>query len=134
MKVLVATEKVDPRTRGFSYTVPGEIVYLAMMCDTDARIIPPADGDCGCGRSFTGLSSHHATTLAEVAERELTPEDYIDLLVGYMAQVWPGEPDADDLESFVAAAVDTIDIADEYDVGTVLVRSGDEVAPLAQTP
>ena len=70
MKVLVATDRTQGELSGdYDYCVPGELLWLPMVCDSDRR--DPA-GACGCGRGFGGLTSHRATTTGEVVEREFT--------------------------------------------------------------
>lgn len=60
----VLTAAVGDRDDDFAHTVPGELVTpLTLVCDTDG---------CGCDRSFAGLSSRMATTVAVVAERPLS--------------------------------------------------------------
>ena len=73
MKFLVATN----RTQGdlgndYTYCVPGELLWITDVCGRDRR--DPNRG-CGCGRGFGGLTSHRATTTAEVADLEVTEED-----------------------------------------------------------
>lgn len=73
MRVLVATHETSGTVAGdFDYCVEGELVYMQEPCDRDRR---DPDGGCGCGRAFSGLSSHRATTTARVAELELSPDD-----------------------------------------------------------
>jgi hypothetical protein len=70
MKVLVATERTQGDLAGdYDYCVPGELLWLPMVCDADRR---DPSGGCGCGRGFGGLTSHRATTTGEVVERDFT--------------------------------------------------------------
>lgn len=76
MKVLVATTMRQGEVENdFCNTIEGELVRLPFIeCD---------DGDqCGCTRSFTGLTSHRATTTAVVVDRpELDRATYTRLLL-----------------------------------------------------
>src|SRR4029078_5543731 len=76
MKVLVATRRSQGDRKGdFSFCVPGELVYLASICDCD--LLFPKHG-CGCSRGFAGLSSLRATTTAEVVDLDFTVADYVE--------------------------------------------------------
>ena len=68
MKLLTATtETQGQRASDFAWCVPGEIVSpVRLVCDRDREEGP--DGGCGCGRSFTGLSSSRGTTTAIVTD------------------------------------------------------------------
>jgi hypothetical protein len=120
MKVLTATRRTQGDHPGdFCWTVDGELVRLAALCDRDGRV-PDGDGPCGCGRSFAGLSSDKATTTAEVAERDLTREDLAAALDDSMHRDgWTGQEDdyADVLQGLTD---ELLDIADSYPVGAVL--------------
>jgi len=73
MKVLVATERTQGDLAGdYDYCVPGELLWLPMVCDADRR---DPSGGCGCGRGFGGLTSHRATTTGEVVERVMFIRD-----------------------------------------------------------
>ena len=76
MHVLVATRELQGAAEGdFSWTIEGELVALpSSECYDSER--------CGCGRSFSGLSSHRATTAARVEDRpDLTEAAYTQILV-----------------------------------------------------
>lgn len=73
MKVLVATPRTNGLVTGdYDWTVPGELVWVPMPCDSD--LVDP-DGLCGCGRGFGGLTSHRATTTAEVKDLDITVDE-----------------------------------------------------------
>lgn len=75
MKALVATTRTQGQRPGdFSFTVPGELVYLANPCARDQE---DPDGGCGCGRSFVGLNTARGTTTAEVRELDYSADDYL---------------------------------------------------------
>lgn len=61
MLVLVATNQgQNPAERDFCFTVEGELVTpVVFSC---------SNPECGCDRSFSGLSSSRATTTARVAD------------------------------------------------------------------
>jgi hypothetical protein len=120
MKVFAAASVPDPREGGFSYAIPGELVYVGEVCATDARYGNPATGRCGCGRSFSGVTSRHATTLAVVVEMDMTRETYVDVLSAGVADAYPGR-DYTDLAAWLA------DFAAELPVGSLVARSGWEV-------
>ena len=73
MKYLVATNRTQGVLDGdYTYCVPGELLWITMVCDRDLR---DPDGGCGCGRGFGGLTSHRATTTAEVVDLDMTEDD-----------------------------------------------------------
>lgn len=73
MRVLTATTRLQGSRPGdFCWTVDGELVYLGLVCQRDED---DPDGGCGCGRSFSGLNSHRATTTALVREVDFTRGD-----------------------------------------------------------
>ena len=68
--ILVATTLTNGDFPGdYDWCVDGELVYLQEPCARDLR---DPDGGCGCGRGFSGTSSHRATTTALVVSTELT--------------------------------------------------------------
>jgi hypothetical protein len=107
MKVLTATAAGQgERDNDFHWAVEGELVWIGDVCATDRR---DPDGGCGCGRAFSGLSSHRATTTAQVRDLPLSREDLITALVGYFESAGYGvvprhelEPDLDQLLQYVA--------------------------------
>jgi hypothetical protein len=81
MKVLTATAAGQgKRTNDFDHTIEGELVWIGDVCATDRR---NPDGGCGCGRSFSGLSSHRATTTAMVRNLPMSRDDFVTALNGY---------------------------------------------------
>jgi len=78
MNILMATTKGQgTRETDYTFAVEGELVWVGSVCATDQR---DPDGGCGCGRGFMGLSSHRATTSAEVRDLPLTRDDVDDML------------------------------------------------------
>lgn len=73
MRVLTATQLTNGAMPGdYHHCVEGELVYMQDPCDMDLR---DPDGPCGCGRGFSGMSSHRATSTALVTESDLTRAD-----------------------------------------------------------
>ena len=73
MKFLVATDRTQGDLDGdYAWCIPGELLWITMVCGRDLR---DPDGGCGCGRGFGGLTSHRATTTAEVADLDMTEAD-----------------------------------------------------------
>lgn len=66
MKALVATDATQgARARDFTDCIDGELVWMLDPCPMSKR---NPDGKCGCGRSFSGMSSHGTTTTALVRD------------------------------------------------------------------
>jgi hypothetical protein len=120
MKVLVATvETQGHRANDFSYCIEDELVTVGLVCATDRR---NADGGCGCGRAFSGLNSHRATTTAKVKDVDLTEEDYVEALRSSLAQQgWPTS-DVGELAAWLAQLVSG------WPAGTVVERRLDDIA------
>ncbi|MBM7507486.1 hypothetical protein JOE61_001300 [Nocardioides salarius] len=122
MKVLVATSRTQGDVEGdYSFCVPGELLWITMVCDTD-RLYP--ERGCGCGRGFGGLTSHRATTTAEVAELDIT-ETQLRLAVttSLTDQGWLVPETAELHHELVAETVDLIhEIAEPLPAGTIVRR------------
>jgi len=75
MKVLVATGATQgARSSDSNGCIEGELVWMLEPCPY-SRWAPY--GDCGCGRSFSGMNSLQATTTARVSDVPgLTRDDY----------------------------------------------------------
>jgi hypothetical protein len=130
MKILVATRRSQGDRKGdFSFCVPGELVYLGLVCDTD-RLYP--NHGCGCSRAFAGLSSHRATTTAEVVDFDFTVPDYIETMASGLDQAGWGRSSAPE---FVE---ELVGIIAPLAVGTVVGRKFDEIVvregPIAVRP
>ena len=120
VKVLTATTQTQgDRASDFSWCTDGEVVALSVTCSTDRQQGP--DGGCGCGRSFTGLSSHRGTTTAMVRDIEdYTADDLATAYHGYReAAGWAADG--------AAMLTELTELADYFPDGTVLERRGDEV-------
>lgn len=88
MKVLVATAATQgARHSDSDDCVEGELVWMLDACPMSRR---DPDGECGCGRSFSGMSTHGSTTTALVREiASLTRADYEEALrASFDAQGW----------------------------------------------
>lgn len=120
MKVLQAAQGDQPGD--FSWTVPGELLYIGPVCAQD-----DAGGDgCGCGRSFTGLATGKSTTVALVAETDVDLDGLTELLRTHLLDGgWSG------VDQWAAElARDVADEAGAWALGTLLRRNLDEVAPV----
>jgi hypothetical protein len=85
VKLLTATGLTQGyRGNDFHFCVEGELVHIDLPCAKDRS---DADGACGCGRSFGGLNSHHATTTAMVRDVEgFGSDDYLEALRSSLEQ------------------------------------------------
>jgi hypothetical protein len=117
MKLLTATASGQGiRPNDYDYTVEGELVWIGLVCATD-RANP--DGGCGCGRGFSGLSSHGATTTAMVRDLPLSRDDVIEALAGYYESAGYGAFGAAQL----APEVDEmLDVVAQWDEGAIIER------------
>jgi hypothetical protein len=121
MKVLVATSKTQGDREGdFHWCVEGELVWVGLVCAADRR---DSGRGCGCGRSFSGMNSHRATTTAMVKDlKEFSRADYVEAFRSSLAeQGWRSEiagPEADRL----------LELADFWPAGTVVERHLDTIA------
>ena len=124
MKVLTATGTGQgARSSDFDWTIEGELVWIGLVCESDRR---NPDGGCGCGRAFSGLSSHRAGTTAIVRDLPLTRQDVVTALAGYLEASGWGVPSRQELDEEVE---ELLSIADHWKVGTVVERRLDELAP-----
>jgi hypothetical protein len=120
MKAFVATTLTQGTRPGdFGYGIDGELVAVGVPCRKDAA--DPARGECGCGRSFAGLSSHRATTTATVKDIPLTPGEYTETMRDGLVNLgWPVE-DASEVAEVLA------EIAHSLPEETIVGRVGDEI-------
>jgi hypothetical protein len=123
MKVLTATATGQGvRDNDFNWTIEGELVQVGLACASD-QLNP--DGGCGCGRSFSGLSSHRAGTTAVVRDLPLSRQDVATAVAGYLESAGYGSPTSQELADEVD---ELLAIADYFPVGAVLERRLDELA------
>jgi hypothetical protein len=124
MRVLVATSATQgARASDFAYCVEGELVWFHPVCSASER--DPL-GACGCGRSFSGLSSARHTTTALVRDIPgLTRQEYLAAsMAGLELMGWC--PDCSDLP--VDDFVDwLLAVAGDLPEGTVVERRPFEV-------
>ncbi|MGC9543607.1 DUF7715 family protein [Streptomyces sp. UG1] len=125
MLVLAAPHTEDPRDGGFVHTTPGELLIRPFVCGAGGN------GACGCERSWAGVTSRGATTLAEVVDRpDLTQDVYIDLIVGYFTQAWGWDREDAEEEAVVLAT-----IAHDFGPGALLtIFNGEEITRLEPQP
>ena len=106
MKVLTATSTGQGRRpNDFSFTIEGELVWLGLVCASDRR---DPDGGCGCGRAFSGLNSHRATTTARVRDLRMTRNDLIDALGSYYESAGYGVVPRRELKAEVAGMLELV--------------------------
>jgi hypothetical protein len=138
MKVLVATRATQgARATDSSNCVDGELVWMIDPCPMSQR---DPDGECPCGRSFSGMSSLGSTTTAMVRELQgFSVADYESALLGcFQAKGWCNCCTAHPLNEQVS---DLMDLAASLPEGAVierrvnyvevraLVRSGNDETP-----
>lgn len=94
----------------------GELVGIGLVCSTDKR---DPDGGCGCGRSFFGLSSHRATTTAQIRELPLTRNDVVKAFDAYYVSGGYGTIPDDLLEEEFDAMQQLVS---DWPVGAIIER------------
>ena len=122
MKLLIATSRTQGDVAGdYTYCVPGELLWITMVCDRDLR---DPDGGCGCGRGFGGLTSHRATTTAEIADLDITEADLrLAVTTSLSDQGWLSPELASEHREIVDEVIQFIRaIADPLPVGTIVRR------------
>ena len=128
MRVLRATTATNGDVAGdYAAGVPGELVYLGLVCATDRK---DPDGGCGCGRGFSGLNSARATTTAVVADVPLSETEVREAYrSGLTAQGWINPRMSEtEVGEFLDEVVGVVThIAEHFQVGTVLGRRLDQV-------
>ncbi|MGW5272753.1 DUF7715 family protein [Streptomyces sp. NPDC004044] len=124
MKLLTATSRTQgQRNSDFAFGVEGELVIVGpIVCDRD---LEDPDGGCGCGRSFAGLNSGKGTTTAVVTDLDFTRDDAAEAIRSSLEQSnFIKYMDAADLAEMVE---DTLQLADDFEVGTVVERRLDDI-------
>ena len=111
------------RPNDFQHAVEGELVWIDEPCATDRRDLV---GGCDCGRAFARLSSHRATTIAQVRDPLLSRDDVMAALVGYFESAGYGIIPPRELEPELAAL---LRFAAALDEGTIVERRLDIVRP-----
>ena len=128
MKLLTATgERQGERDGDFCFAVEGELVLLGYVCATDRDDL---DGGCGCGRSFSGMSSMRATTTALVRDLDVSFDDVRLAVEGFYVSAGMG-PDVIGEREFTEMLAETLiemaEIADAVPVGAVVGRRLDRL-------
>ncbi|GAA1921527.1 DUF7715 family protein [Nocardioides marmoribigeumensis] len=130
MKVLVTTRRTNGLVEGdYDWTVPGELAWITMVCDTDLR---DPEGGCGCGRGFGGMTSHRATTTVEFVDLPMTWEELeVAARTSLTDQGWINERQPEQLNrEILDETVSNIrELADMFEVGDVLRRRLDHFVP-----
>jgi hypothetical protein len=122
MKLLTATTRGQgERGNDYCWTVEGELVGIHEPCARDSR---DADGGCGCGRGFFGMSSHRATTTALVRDLPLTRADLTHALAGYYESAGYGTFTPAELAEEVG---NLLELAASWPEGAVLERRLDVI-------
>lgn len=120
MKILTATSRTQGQRPGdFHWCIEGELVHFGTVCAAD-RADP--DGGCGCGRSFSGLNSHRATTTALVRDiAGFTRDDYVEAIRSSLEQQgWDPGTAAAEADELIAIMV-------RWPAGAVAERRVDQV-------
>lgn len=119
MRLLTAAAGSAPGD--FAHAVPGELVYLGIVCARDRY----GNGQgCGCGRAFIGLASHRGTTLAQVAEFDMGPLQLVQIVRAALLDAgWP-------TRAARALASEMVATAAPLDVGSYVRRHLDELRPV----
>lgn len=132
MKTLVATRRSQGNHEAdYMHAVPGELVWLPWICDTDR--LDPEHG-CGCSRAFGGLASHRATTTAEVVETAMSIDELrLAFETSLRDQGWipPGTPAELVAEMLAETMAVPQAVADAVPVGAVLRRDFDKLQMLS---
>jgi len=120
MKLLTATTETQGRhPDDFAWCTPGELVTPAGSFLWE--ISPDGGCNCGCRRSFAGLSSHKATTTAIVADlNEFSFEDLVTVVRGYRDSAGWAESGLDPDEDARHEALIITEIAAAFEAGDVL--------------
>src|SRR4051812_12567824 len=126
MHVLTATSKTQgQRSSDFTCAIEGELVWADFVCSADRDDRDP-DSGCGCSRTFIGLSSHGATTTAEVRDLPLSRDDVVEAMVGYHESAGHGPVPRREVQREVD---DVLAVMVEMPEGTILERRVNQVGP-----
>lgn len=112
MKILTATSLTQGNSPGdYNWCHDGELVCPpTFICDRDAK---NPDQGCGCGRGWSGLNTHKATTSAQVSVVGIDLDDYIEAIRSSLTQGGWDDGNAE------VVARQLAEIAASYPVGTV---------------
>lgn len=124
IKLPIATDRTQgQRSNDFMFTKLGELVYPGYVCTKDQA---DPDGGCGCGRAFTGLTSHKMTTTAIIREMELTLEELADAIEASYINGGFLKKAGDDPDLVDATVRVLLEIGQGFAAGTVIERRLDE--------
>lgn len=116
MKVLVAPAGGGTEPDDFSFTVAGELVTIPVECDAPG---------CGCERSWVGATTRAGTTTALIDDLPITHGQYVQALTDSDTAAGgpPGRHGRTATEVTTLAEF-LLSVAEVFDVGTTLERSG----------
>lgn len=121
MKLLTAA--VDAAPGGWTWTVPGELVIAAGDCDlADDEHHDPLHE---CMIAFVGMTSGKATTLAEVADVDVTQAQLLNLIRDYWRRAGVEATPAEGRQEAAAMLTD----AEDHPLRTTLRRYGTALRP-----
>ncbi len=128
MKVLRATKATQgQRKSDYFFCREGELVYLALACDSDTH----PDGGCGCLRGFGGMETHKACTTAVVVEWPGDIHTYwLEVMKSMIHSKWVKTKGRDKTDPVDAAELvwyhvrEVQAVADDLEPGTVVERRG----------
>jgi hypothetical protein len=118
MKVLVATKEMQgARSNDFCWAKVGEYVTFPSECSNEE-----VDGNCGCRRSMSGVSTHKSTTTVKVVNKHITTTGLAKALAAGLVNAgwYPSHKAA--LPHAAERAKELAEIAKAFPVGTVLER------------
>jgi hypothetical protein len=122
MKLLVATKQTQgQRTNDFCHAVEGEIVLPHLDCDHEE-----VDGFCGCRRSWSGATSHKATTTMRVVNIPMSVNTFKGIIRKSLeAGGWLSIMTPDDAAQTISDCIDDIKtVSEAFDLGDIVERRG----------
>ena len=129
MRVLISTNHGQGlRENDFCHTDDGELVAMTgFECDG-----VDIDGSCGCRRSFSGLTSHKATTTCMVIDSEedvdtLAREIYDSYAAGGWLKLCTPEEHEEWQHTALEKANEIVYIAGQFEERSVLEKRGDKI-------
>lgn len=119
IKVFVATkEGQGKRKNDFCFANEGELLKFPSECDRETT-----DGRCGCKRSLAGLDTFKSTTTFKVIERDLSEDQFIELLGESDEKAgWSfAKPETREMGHYI------LQLAKNLPVGKILERRGNRI-------
>lgn len=123
MKILVATKDQQGRRKNdFCHAVEGEIVSFVSECDGEA-----VDGQCGCRRAMSGLTSHQSTTTFKCVDLPITVDELKGKVKdGLGSGGWLEGSTPNEVKEWVADdSQELMRIADSFRIGDIVEKRGD---------